>query len=120
MNDVQLIDFQGKRILYVNLGIRPGSNEEYWNNIINYILSQPLNSVLILMDTTDFRMSSDYNQFMDRGRLMKCIPHFKAQAFYGLNKFFSTLFKIFIQSHKLKAGFFSSKEAALDWLAKLE
>ncbi|HEX3043622.1 MAG TPA: hypothetical protein VHY08_02630 [Bacillota bacterium] len=117
MDAVKFIEYQTKKIVLVDLS----NIKEEWKtagkvqNTNGFILSQPLNSVLLLINLTNFDLKiPELRMFSKAATETK--PYIKAAAAYGLSGFVLATFEMFTMNHQLHTKIFETQQPALDWL----
>ena len=119
MSRTQQIEYKGKNIFCIDFSNVAKASEikEIIHESVQYIRSQPAESVLTLTNVTGMSFSNEikelFNDFIKGDK-----PYIKASAVYGLNGLqiiFSSLLRITDRSIKN----FTGEQEAKDWLISL-
>jgi hypothetical protein len=117
MGEVEFIEYQGKKIVLCDLF----NIKEEWRLAVKvqhtngFILSQPLNSVLLLINLTNFELKiHELRMFSKAATATK--PYIKASAAYGFPGFVLSTFEVFVMNHQTHTRIFETQQPALDWL----
>jgi hypothetical protein len=123
MEEVQIIEYKGKKIVYIDFQDHNFQDINKIKKIIDaskaLIVSHPLNSVISLTNCTGLRFSSQlievFKEFTEFNK-----PYVKTGAVIGIMGLQKVAYDAVMKFSKRNIQTFSTKEEALEWLANQE
>jgi hypothetical protein len=113
---MKLITEQGKQILLIDFShCTAGTVEEIARKIPDYVTTQPLRSVLMLVDFTAATVDEEATRVMKESAVFNK-PHVKKSAWIGAVSLPKTVHAEVIKFSGREMPMFSSKDAAISWL----